>query len=228
MSNKITLDVLKGVTPRKQKSMITQDVVDKINKWNEDPRLLEGYSENVLSYIKVLQDGRFKITDYLNAVRYVSYKMLGFNDIDAYAATFPDRYQKLIDEGLERTEIGAYTNAYKNNKLVAKIFEQTVIPLHVTNNHMGQEALNELMKIGLNGRSEMARVAALSKVLDKTDVPEVKKLQLDIGVEANDAIEELRRAQAKLAEAEYKAITSGSRTVKEVAESIIVEAEVEE
>ena len=207
--------------------MITQDLVDKLNQWGDDPKLMESYSENILSYIGVLKEGKFKITDYMNAVRFVSYKLMGHSDIDAYIIAFPDRYERLLADGVPREDMSPYVSAYKKNALVIKIFEQTVIPVNVLNNHMAQDSLNELMKIGLHGRSEMARVAALSKVLDKTDAPEVKKMQLDMNVNTGDAIAELRKATQELASEQLAQIKSGT-SVKHIAESVIIEAEVED
>jgi len=207
--SKVTLDSLKAVTPKSQRSMITTELVDKLNQWGEDPKLLESYGENVLSYISVLRDGKFKIDDYMNAVRFVSYKLMGYTDIDAYTITFPDRYQRLIDDGVPREDMSPYVAAYKKNMLVVKIFEQTVIPVRVTNNHMAQEALNELMRIGLNGRSEMARVAALSKVIDKTDATEDSKLQIDIGVNNASIIDDYELAMKKMAEKQLELMAQG-------------------
>ena len=226
--SKITVTTLKDLVPKRQRSMITEDLVKQLNEWNEDPKLLDSYRENLLTYIGVLKDGKYKITDYVNAVRFVSYKLMGYSDIDAYAVTFPERYERLrTEEGLTRDEISPYTSAYKKNKLVSAIYEQTIIPVSVLNNHMAQDALNELMKIGLHGRSEMARVNALSKVLDKTDAPEIQKLQLDVGVNTSDAIEELHKATRNLAQEQLKAIRSGG-SIKSIAESVVIEAEIDE
>lgn len=212
--SKVTLDSLKAVTPKSQRSMITTDLVEKLNKWGEDPKLLESYGENVLSYISVLRDGKFKIEDYMNAVRFVSYKLMGYTDIDAYTITFPERYQRLVDDGVPREDMSPYVAAYKKNMLVVKIFEQTVIPVNVLNNHMAQESLNELMRIGLTGRSEMARVAALSKVIDKTDAPEVKKMQLDVGIRGSDEISDLRSMLSEAATEQLDYIEKGKVDLK--------------
>ena len=207
--SKVTLDSLKAVTPKSQRSMITTDLVEKLNKWGEDPKLLESYGENVLSYISVLRDGKFKIDDYMNAVRFVSYKLMGYTDIDAYTITFPERYQRLVDDGVPREDMSPYVAAYKKNMLVVKIFEQTVIPVRVTNNHMAQEALNELMRIGLSSRSDMARVAALSKVIDKTDATEDSRLQIDIGVNNASIIDDYELAMKKMAEKQLELMAQG-------------------
>ena len=194
--------------------MITQDLVDKLNDWGTDPKLMESYGDNVLSYIGVLKEGKFKITDYMNAVRFVSYKLMGHSDIDAYIITFPDRYERLLADGVPREDMSPYVSAYKKNALVIKIFEQTVIPMNVLNNHMAQDSLNELMKIGLHGRSEMARVAALSKILDKTDAPEIKKMQLDMNVNTGDAIADLRTMLSEAANEQMEYIDKGRIDLK--------------
>ena len=223
----LTLDVLRDVAPKKTRSLISQELVDQINGWNEDPKLLGAYTENLLTYMRVLQTGKYKMTDYMNAVRFVSYKLIGHSDIDAYAIAFPERYQKLIDAGEDRNAIAPYVSMYKKGDLVTKIFEQTVIPTRVLNNHMAQESLNELMKIGKHGRSEMARVAALSKVLDKTDALESTKIELDMSVSNTDAIAELRKATEDYALQLLKNIEAG-QTVKSIAEANIIEAEIED
>lgn len=214
--------------------MITQDLVDKLNDWGKDPKLMESYGENVLSYINVLKEGKFKITDYMNAVRFVSYKLMGYSDIDAYIITFPERYERLLADGVPREDMSPYVSAYKKNALVVKIFEQTVIPIHVLNNHMAQDSLNELMKIGLHGRSEMARVVALSKVLDKTDAPETKKMQLDMNVNTGDAIADLRTMLSEAANEQLEYIEKGRIDLKTLgalkpkSEDDVIEVDVDE
>jgi len=231
---KITVHTLKDITPKNQRSMITEELVDKLNKWNEDPKLMESYTDNVLTYISVLKEGKFKITDYMNAVRFVSYKLMGYSDIDAYAIAFPERYERLREEGLSRDEISPYTSAYKKNMLVTKIFEQTVIPINVLNNHMAQDALNELMKIGLHGRSEMARVTALSKVIDKTDAVETQKLQLDVGINNSDELSDLRTMLSEVATEQLGYIEKGKVDLKTLGslkpkeEEDIIEGEIDE
>lgn len=222
----ISVEALKAVTPKSQRTMITEDLVGKLNEWDKDPKLMESFKTNVLSYISVLKEGKFKVTDYMNAVRFVSYKLMGYTDVDAYVITFPERYQRLIDEGVPRSEVSPYVSAYKNNALVAKIFEQTIVPTHVLNAPMQQEALNELMRLGLNARSEMARVNALSKVLDATKAPETAKIELDLKMDNKDAIAELRKATEDLAVEQLRSIQAG-KAVKEIAESTIIEAEIE-
>lgn len=227
----ITLDVLRDVAPKKTRSMITQDLVDKLNEWNSDPALLGGFRDNVLSYINVMQSGRFKIQDYMNAVRFVSYKLIGHTDIDAYAITFPERYQRLIDAGETRDDIAPYVSIYKGNKLVVQIFEQTIVPSHVLNAPMHQEALNIALSIAKNSKSDVARVNACNTILANTKPPEAAKLEIGVTINEGSIIDDYESAmrgfveqQKALIEAggDLKAITNAS--IKRV--ETIIDAEV--
>lgn len=221
----IEYNVLRDLVPKTQRGMITPEFVDKLNEWNTDPKLVDSFKENLLSYTGVLKDGKYKIEDYVYAVKYVSYKLLGSSDIDAYAITFPDRYQRLTDEGLDRNGISPYAAAYKKNKLVNAIMEQTLVPSHVLNAPLHQTALNELAQIMMYGKSEMARVNAATSILAATKQPEKTKIELDISVNNKDAISELRRATEELANAQLESIKLGA-SVKQIAESRILDAEV--
>ena len=207
--SEITLDVLKDLMPKKTRSMASQELVDKINGWNDDPKLLGGLSTNVLSYIGVLKAGSYRIGDYMNAVRFVSYKLIGHSDIDAYATTFPERYQRLIDKGETRSDIGPYVSIYKTNELVVKILEQTIIPTYVLNAPMHQEALNIAMSIAINGRSEVARVNACNTILANTKPPETAKIQLDVNIDKGSVIDDYEAAMNAMAEKQMDLIGRG-------------------
>jgi hypothetical protein len=218
----LTVDLVKASVPKNQKSSITSQLVDKLNSMNEDPKLLGSFEENILGYSEVLKSGKYKVEDYVNAVRFVSYKLIGKSDIDAYMAVFPHRYQKLVDTGVSRSEMGPYVSAYNSNKLVVQILEQTLVPAHIIKAPMHFQAINELMKIGLDGRSEMARVQALGKVADLTKAPETQKIELDIGVKQVDEIAELREVTQRLAQQSKLAIESGVQTTLDIAHSKVL------
>ena len=225
----ITLDVLKDIAPKNVRSMITPDLVDKLNSWNDDPKLLGGFKDNILSYMNVMKTGKYRIADYMNAVRFVSYKLIGHSDIDAYAITFPDRYQRLIDDGVSRNDIAPYVSIYRKTQLVVKIFEQSIVPSHVLNAPMHQEALNTLAMIALNGRSEVARVSACTAILANTKPPETAKIELDISIDKGSVIDDYEQAMRAMVKAQkveilkggdLKAITNASiKPPKEVIEA---------
>jgi hypothetical protein len=42
-----------------------------------DPEPYESYRDNLISYTKVMADRKFKVSSYVDAVRYVSHKLMG-------------------------------------------------------------------------------------------------------------------------------------------------------
>lgn len=86
----ITTEVLKHSLPDKFKNSVNDELLNNINNTLSDPDLYETYRDNFLSYMSVLNDGRYKITDYLNAVKYCTQRLMGKSQIDSYIVTFPD------------------------------------------------------------------------------------------------------------------------------------------
>ena len=81
----LTIDQFKQALPDKVKKSVSQELIDQVNATLSDPEMFEAYRDNLLSYTKVMADGRFKVSEYINAVRYVSHKLMGCTNIDAYS-----------------------------------------------------------------------------------------------------------------------------------------------
>ena len=221
------LDVVKKLVPKGQRTLITQDFLDRIVASVGDELVAESFKENFITYLNVLSQGKYKMDDYINAVKYVSFKLLGYSNIKAYAATFPERYQRLIDEGQE--QIDAYCSMYNKNKLVMQIFEQTLVPTHVLNAPLHQEALNTLARmIKDDAVRGMTKVKACEAILAYTKPPEVIKNEFVIGVEQQSTISELREVVESLADLSRTAIANGHKSLRDIAESKIIDITPEE
>lgn len=207
--------------------MITQDFLDKIEASVTNSEVAEQFKENFVTYLNVLSKGKYKMDDYISAVKYVSYKLLGYSNIKAYAATFPDRYQRLKDEGQQQIE--AFVSMYARGKLVNQIFEQTMVPTYVLNAPLHQEALNELaMMIKDPDVRGMTKVKACEAILQHTKQPEVVKGELTIGIEQSDTINDLREIVENLADTHRVLLEKKGMTLKEIAEGSIIDAEYSE
>ncbi len=180
------------------------------------------YRENLLSYTKVMSDGKFKIENYLEAVRYVSHKLMGCTNIQAYMKTFPDKYNYFLQTGVSAKDIASYVTAYNKGKLVNLIFEQTIIPTHVLNQDLYQDALNVQADLMRNAKSEKVRSDAANSLLTQLRPPDVKKIELDIGVKENDAIRTLRDTTLQLAEQQRQAIAAGATNAEAIAHQRLI------
>ena len=220
----VTQEQFERALPKQHRSKLTEEVLKDINNIMGDEVIRESFRDNLLGYTNVISDGRYKIQDYINAVKYVSYKLLGSSNIEAYAKTFPDRYPRLIDEGASNKDISAYSTAYNKNQLVNKIYEQTLVPTHVLNADIYQKAINVQAHLMLNANSEKVRTDAANSLLNHLKKPETK-LELDISYKEDKSIQELRDATMALARQQRELIESGTLNAKEVAHSKIIQGE---
>lgn len=218
----LTVDQFKMALPDKVKKSINQELIDQINTTLSDPEMYESYRDNLLSYTKVMADGRFKVQEYVNAVKYVSHKLMGATNIEAYSKTFPDKITRFAAQGVTAKDIASYVTAYNKSKLVNLIFEQTLIPSYVLNQDLYQKALNVQAELMVTARSEKVRSDAANSLLSHLKMPETQKVELDVKVKEDGSISQLRQATMELARAQRLAMESGSTNAQEVAHSRII------
>lgn len=224
----LSIDVLKKALPDKYKKGISQELLDNINQTLADPDLHEEYRDNFVSYISVLNDGKYKIDDYISAVKYCTHKLMGNTNTDSYIKTFPDRYNDMLQKGYSAKTISSFVTNYNKGKLVNLIMEQSMIPTWVINQDLHQKAINVLADLMMNANSEKVRADSANSLLVHLKPPEVKKVELDIGVKANKEIDDMKNLLAELSAKQKSLIDNGVVSVVDVAHTKIVEAEYEE
>jgi hypothetical protein len=215
----MTVQQFQDALPPKVKKSINQELIDSINATLSDPEMFEQYRNNLLSYSRVMNDGRFKVQEYIAAVKYCSHKLMGATNIEAYSKTFPDKIIDFTQRGVSSKDQASYCSAYNKSKLVQLIMEQTMIPVHVLNMDMYQKALNAQFDLGMNAQSEKVRADALNSVLTQLRPPEIKKVELDIGVKEDGSIAAMRQAALEVAAAQRQAIAAGVITAQDAAHS---------
>jgi len=220
--DQLTIDQFRSCLPGDLKKSVNTEIIDHITQTLSDPDMFDVYRENMLGYASVLSKGKFKLENYINAVKYVSFKMSGITNRQAYTATFPDKMLDWAAAGKLDKDIDSYITVYNKSKLVTLIYEQTMIPSHILNHDLYQEALNASAVLMRSAKSEKVRADAAKNIMDATKPPETKKLELDIGVAQNSAIDELRRATEDLAANQRRQIEAGAINAAQVAASPLV------
>lgn len=205
--------------PRHIRGKVTQGLVDKLNQIQLDPEFAEAYQENLISYTNVLNMGKFQLDKYVDAVRYVSFKLMGENNTKAYIKTFPDKYSGFKAKGVSDKDISKYVHAYNGSKLVNLIWEQSMIPFHVINQVSRQKALNVQIDLMQNAQSEKVRAEAANSVLTHLKPPETTKIELDVNMKESSVIDDLRNAVQDLTIAQERAVEAGQLNAKDVAHS---------
>jgi len=223
MNTPITKELVARALPGNLKSAATDQLADMINQISADPLIAEQIKDNFLSYTSVLKEGKFKVEDYLNAVAYCSYKLMGDSNQDAYFKTFPQRYANLVAAGRTPKEISAYVAAYAKGQLVNKIMEQTLVPSWVLNQHMYQAALNTQFKLMTNEDvSPKVRSDAADSLLTHLAKPKEAGPLINIDMGETSGMNELKDALARMAQQQQVLINAGVST-KEIAAQDIVD-----
>ena len=226
MNQEVTVDSIRKAFPRKLQDKVDQEFVDQLNLIMKDDLIRDAFKENIHSYSHVMLEGRFTTKQYIDAVKYCTFKLLGSNNFEAYSKAFPDRLKRLMDENTEMKVIHNYVSAFNKSKLVNKILENAMIPVYVLNADIFQKAINVQADLMHNAKSEKVRSDAANSLLTHLKQPEVQKVQIDYGIKNDSVIEDLRKTTLELAAQQKRLIEAGHASAQDIASSKIIEGEV--
>lgn len=221
----LTQAEVQSALPATLKVVVSQDLVDTINGICTDEEVTRTLRENLVSYTSVMREGKFKAEDYVHAVAYVGFKMMGYSNQESYIRTFPARYQALVARGATDKDVSAYVAAFSKGKLVNLILEQSLIPMWVLNQDVYQAAINKQVWLMRNAQREDVQQKAADSLMNHLKKPEAAAVQLNLNIADNSGLNELRDQLGKMAEMQKELIKSGMKT-KDIAHQNIVEAEV--
>lgn len=221
-----TKELVEKAVPANLKNAITQQLVDQLNAVATDQIIAEDIRNNFISYVGVLKEGKFKIEDYLNAVKFVTYRLMGDTNHDSYFKTFPNRYQNFLSQGKTSKEIASFVSAYSKNLLVNKLLEQAIQPSWVLNMDMHQQALNVQYQIMTDEDvSPKVRVEAANSLLTHLAKPkESVNNVINLDMRENSGLSELKSSLEKLAQQQQQLINQGV-TSKSLAAQTIIDVE---
>ena len=97
-----------------------------------------------------------------------------------------------------------------------------MIPSRVLNQDMYQKALNHQLYLMLNAKSEKVQSDAANSILVHLKPPEVTKVELDIGLKKDSAMDDLKQNLAELALMQKQFISAGVTQVKDLAQQKLV------
>lgn len=213
----LTLEDVMGAVPPQFKNNITPMLVEQINSISRDPEEARVIQESFVSYGDVLTSGKYCVKDYLKAVQFVSLKSIGKTNKDSYRLTFPDRYNRMIDDNKPEKDIASIISRYGRGALVVKITEMAIIPTHILNQSKVQEAINVQHEIMTDPSvSPRTRVEAANSLLTHLKKPESTGTQINIGIKMNDGMNALQAQLTALSGAQKAAIESGQCETLEV------------
>ncbi len=220
-ATELTIHQVRACAPLGVRKNITEKMVQLINSDLDNSIVRDDFRDHILGWIDVLGEGKWKIQDYVNGVKYVTFMLTGDTKQQAWVKVFPVRYQRLIDKGIPDKNISATVSMYGKSPLIMKIMERTLPPIHVLNADLLQEAINCEATLMRTAKSETVRMKAAATLIEHLKVPETLKVDLNVGV-SNDTVEDLREITRGLAVQQRKMIESGDMSAGDVAEMAVI------
>ena len=175
-----------------------------------------------MNYNTVLQEGKYTVTAYVSAVMYVSYKMMGYSNKDAFARTFPEKMDRYRKERKSQGEIDNFVSGYNRTKMVVALTTKARVPAYILNMDIHQEAINKLADVMRHGKNEMAVVKAASDLMNYLTPPEDTAIKVDVGIE-HSFLSNVKDAVKDLVAQQRAAIASGSTTAVDMANAKIIQ-----
>lgn len=212
----LELAELKAAVPKNHRAKITPEFLAEFNKLVENPDYGELYGKNLISFSSVLIEGKFKLTDYFNAVAFVSHRMLGSSSLEAYGKVFPQKIQRLMNNGTSVKDMHTYASVYNKGKLVTLVYEQTLMPDHLVFASIRHKAIATQASLLDHENPHVAQKAADS-LLNHLKAPESAKMTIDIGTKDGGVIADLANALNNLSNQQRGMIIDGSFSAKDVA-----------
>lgn len=195
----LTLEQVKSSLPPGNRNNVTQDMVSQLNALSKDPEEARYIRENFVSFSQVLMEGRFRLGDYVQAVMYVSYKVMGKTNVESYKQTFPDRYAAMVTAGKPQKDIASMITAYNKGVLVTKIMERAIIPTWILNQDMFQAALQTQFELMSDTQvSDKVRCEAANSLLTHLKKPDIHKSELKIEIAVNDGMAAMEKSLREL------------------------------
>ena len=212
------ISVWREALPNQIKRTTTDsDIVNLISAIT-DPEMLEHIRENFITYANVLDSGRYSAEQYLNAVKYVTYKRTGNTNVEAFERTFPQKMLNYTLNNLSRNTIHAYVSAYHKSKLVTQLLIQSTITHDILYQDHFHEALTTQMEImrdtqvSPKTRSDAAHsVMMILKPVTKTDAVTVNINNTQVNI-----VDKFADNLDSLANLLGNAISAGELTANEV------------
>ena len=218
----LTQAEVKSALPAHLHSAATPQFVDKLNNIAADPMIAREVEQNFISYSKVLLEGKYKTEDYLNAVAYTTFKLLGHTNQDAYSHTFPDRVREMTAKGYDKQKISSFVAAYHKGQLVSAILQQAIIPAFVLHQSKFHDAINTQHEIATDVNAlNKDRVAAADSLIKALTPPQAKEINVNLGVQQSSGMAELQQTIRQLAEEQREFIANGG-DVHKIAESKLI------
>jgi len=217
----VTIQDLQQALPSKKK-FITDEAVAIINSSVNEPEFQgESLLKTAVTYEAVLQRNKASVTEYLNAIRFCAYLMSTDDNItEAYKKTFYERdfvkqRMSVSTTSPEYRELTSAASRYRKSKLVVDILTMSQVPLDLIFTGARYKAIGVLADLMTTAKLDRDKINAAKELLAATKGPDNLKIELDVGMKENSAVEQLNEQLSGIAAKQKMLLEAGASTIGE-------------
>lgn len=215
----VTVEELKNAIPAK-KNTITQEMVDLINKVQKEPEFQgESLAKTMITYQNVLKGVKGGLMEYLNAIRFCAY-IVSMNDnyTEAFKRVFSDRdfvkkRTNVPPGSTEYSELSSAASRYRRSKLVVDILTASQVPLGMLFLGHQHDAVGVLYDVMMTAKLDRDKINAAKELLAAVKLPESQKIEIDMSVKENSAVQQLNDQLAAMAVRQKMLLENGVNTL---------------
>lgn len=226
----LTYEQVKKLYPKNITRQALEQGVDLINQaiLGMNSGVQDYFRQNAVEFLEVMKGNKTNsFKDYVNAVKFITYKNTGESTITAWTKIFPEKVARMEKEGQPMSYLYSYANTFARSTLVTKMQAMMLVPTHILYHDIFHEAVMTQVSIMKDPTvSPKVRSDSAHSLMTHLKQPEVKQMELSIGVNESNVLSQFTESMAKLAESQYKAIQSGSASVIDLGEQEIIEGEI--
>lgn len=212
----LTLEELKATLPDTFGGTVNQQTLDLINKAIRASNVGEEMRNYIIGFSDVLSDGKYSVEQYLNAVKFASFKIMGFNNSKSYRKTFPDRYRKLVKKH-GSNNVSPYVASYFKGKLVQAVLAQSITPPHLLYQDSFYKAVMKQTSL-LKSKNEYVQQKAADSLMNHLTPPPETEQYIDTGSNGANMLNKMLDTLLEVSSTQAKLIKEKKVTAKQVIE----------
>lgn len=227
----ITVEKLKEFLPKGTRVKLNQQTVDLINKLIDESACHKGLmEERLMSHLHLIGPG-VGIKQVLNGVKFVTLATTpGMTQSKAYAMTFPDKAQEILERN---GDISSFASQYAATKIPTTIMQDVQIGPSITYAPLRHQCVQKYMEL-MNGKaadgpaSATVQLNATIALMEYIKVPEEMTINLnhDMSEDAKSVQQNLADQISKAVDLQMSRIAGGEKLGDVQKIGIITEAEV--
>lgn len=228
-------DLQKAIPSRK--NAITEEIVEIINQSHLEPEFQgDDLLGTMITYENIMAKNRAGIREYIDAIKFCAYLVsMEDNYTEAYKRTFSyrefvkDRMNVATDSS-KYSELTSAASRYRKSRLVVDILTYSQVPLDIMFSGYRYKAIGVLAKEMETAQYSRDRISAAKELLAAVKGPESMKIELDVGIKENSAVQSLNDQLAQFASSSLIHLQAGTTDLTKLgsmkAKEEILDAEV--